>query len=939
MKSFSTIIVLSLFISTGLLAQANFTFPYTNNGQRVCLATASANGDHITIHLNDADQNTDATTDIYRRLPLNELEWELVAENLPAGTTEWTDTNLGFFKAYEYQIKRNGVNGIAIGYTSGVNRYAPIDYQGEMILMIAEDIVAALPESVKRLKQDLTGDGWYVNELIVEKGDASYDDGAKVIEVKDQIQAIYDAAPSTDKPKLLFVLGHAPLPRMGLGTQPPDGHIEASGARGSDVYYADLDGVFTDTATYDVLQQQFDLIKNYPGDYRWDQDFIPSELEMAFGRADFYLLPNVDDNEINLTKRYLDRLHDFRHVNSGQKIGLNSAFYQGYDNSNDGSFRTLPAISGINNVFQTPVTTQSGHNQWVKDNGPFSIFMQNRHVPIYDEWRDIGMDAVVFSSDQSYWGYGDIPNNWTATIIRRILSADTECLVTLWTTSAINIFFQAGTGRALGLSCKQIMDHNLNNQILEKPQAEWDTPEWWNRTHFNFYGDPSLRLLQTHPVNALSLSANDDGDVVISFESSELEDYEQFHLYRSDSEFGKYVRLGNQVINDNSFVVDDSEIGDWFMIRATSLVTTGSGTVLNPSQGVFIQYLGIDEDGDGFLAGDDCDDTNASIFPGADEIPNNNLDDDCDGEIDELDNDGDGFNFDVDCDDNNPNINPDAFDIPNNGIDEDCMDGDNIIEPACDVFDQGPWNQLNDAGDCANSPATAPFEVWSNEAYIILDLQETTYNVNFCDNYDPSLWEALISVHTYDNDSNTLGHLITAAEGCEINFDFLNSFEYSDVMIIVSDINDCTATSMQVNNGTMIITCVEADIDADMDGFLASEDCDDTNPDIFPGAEEIPNNGIDEDCDGSDLMTSVEWLTANQINIFPNPTRDYLNIVFPASLTMDLSIMDVTGKTKLHYKNISNKDQINVQAFPAGIYFIRMQKDNKRFDFKFVKSN
>jgi len=287
-----------------------------------------------------------------------------------------------------------------------------------------------------------------------------------------------------------------------------------------------------------------------------------------------------------------------------------------------------------------------------------------------------------------------------------------------------------------------------------------------------------------------------------------------------------------------------------------------------------------DADDDGYSADVDCDDTDPAVHPGATEVCNE-LDDDCDGGVDNAvgdvfygDTDGDGFGDPAfsttscedasgfvadasDCDDANSDIHPDADEVCN-GLDDDCdgatddEDGDRVggdtfyvdadgdgygLEGYTTEACEQPDGYADNADDCNDASAAAYPD--ANEACNLVD-----------DDCDGDVDENASDADTWyaDADGDGYGDPDTSTTGCE------GATGYVD------DATDCDDTDASVNPGLIWYA------DADGDGFGDPDtdtsgctqpsgsvdddsDCDDTSDSVNPDADETCNE-LDDDCDG-----------------------------------------------------------------------------------------
>ncbi len=218
----------------------------------------------------------------------------------------------------------------------------------------------------------------------------------------------------------------------------------------------------------------------------------------------------------------------------------------------------------------------------------------------------------------------------------------------------------------------------------------------------------------------------------------------------------------------------------------------------------------------------DCSDRDATIYPGAAEIPYDNIDQDCDGaDLQDVDGDGYAGGGGSDCWDSNATVYPGVPEVED-GVDQDC---DGAVDEGTTAFDDDGDGYTEQGGDCDDNEAlTHP------EGTEVVDGADQDCNGIVDDN-----------TIAYDDD----GDGSTELQGdCSDGDPSVYPGASDDDLDGVD--NNCDGL---VDGGLS---------DPDEDGYAAvAGDCDDFDADAYPGNTEIAD-GKDNDCDGVvDEGTSV----------------------------------------------------------------------------------
>ena len=507
--------------------------------------------------------------------------WTEVA-NVSSGISTYIDPSVTVGVSYEYFVVRifaSGGPGSASGYVNAGIKLPLKDSRGRVLLIVDDTVAAGLAAELSVFVQDLIGDGWSVTRQDVSRNGTP-------AAIKATIQVLYNADPVNTKSVILF--GHVPVPYS--GDLNPDGHPDHRGAWPADGYYADMDGIWTDVTVNDPGASRSEN-RNIPGDGKFDQSAVPSDLELEVGRIDLSNLPSASPtpDESTLLRQYLNRDHAFRfqtgsfaNVPRRGLIADNLGYFNGEAFAASG-WRNFTSFFGSQPgaIIQASWFPALQNDRYLCAYGcGFGSYESAYGVGTTGSFAVTPCLAVFNMLFGSYFGDWDVANSF----LRAPLAgrADSLGLVNVWAGRPHWQMHHMAMGETVGYAARTTQNNlgfSTGGYVANlAPRG----------VHIALMGDPTLRLHPVLPPSNLVVDSN-SGIPSLTWAASLDTAIEGYSILRANTPDGPFDSVSGSVIPATSFVDRSGIPGQsyHYQVRAVKLETSASGTYRNSSQAVF----------------------------------------------------------------------------------------------------------------------------------------------------------------------------------------------------------------------------------------------------------------------------------------------------------------------------------------------------------------
>lgn len=259
-----------------------------------------------------------------------------------------------------------------------------------------------------------------------------------------------------------------------------------------------------------------------------------------------------------------------------------------------------------------------------------------------------------------------------------------------------------------------------------------------------------------------------------------------------------------------------------------------------------------------------------------------------------------------DCDDNNSAINPTT--VWYEDADNDNVGNENSTVVGC----VSPVNYVLISGDCDDTDPSSTFPVMYYEDNDS-DGFGSSLGAEFCQ--DPGFGYVLNNTDCDDSQNSVFPG---APEICDEFDNNCNGQTNEGLQTTVYYVDNDGDTYGQGSAGDF---CSDPGI-----GYsLNNTDCDDDNAAAYPGAPEILNNGVDENCDNTDNYMAVNETEISNFTLQPNPSNGIFNIVFPTVVKqLIVKLLDLNGKTLNSQQINGSSVELNYSNLSEGIYLLQI---------------